>query len=328
LAYLLWDSPPDATLLAAADAHALVTPEGRRTQAERMLEDPRSQDAVVEFFREWTHSGQRDLTGRVPDAVAAGFQEEIRRFAIESSFQGGPMSVQALMSSDSTFVNRSLAMHYGLDTVPADDATWMRVTLPTNMQAGLLTRGAVAAGTSSNDDTSIVQRGHFVREDLLCEELGTPPNGARALDPMLPATATVRQKIAARASVTGCAYCHDRMDLIGIGMEDLDNVGQIRTMYRNGNPLDLAGEIRVVGSPDSIEFQGAHELGQTLAGDDRFTRCAVRQWFRYSMGRDDETTCNVGRIHAAVAAGGYDMRELIISVIESESFISRTDSAN
>src|SRR5690606_26603034 len=98
----------------------------------------------------------------------------------EIVFETGAGGLASIVAGDTTYVNRALAEHYGLETVPARDDEWQRVTLPRELAAGLLSRGAVAAVHTGNGNTSIVRRGLFVRTRLLCDTIGSPPDGAMA----------------------------------------------------------------------------------------------------------------------------------------------------
>ena len=53
MSFLLWDSMPDEALFEAAASGDLRTDAGVRTQAVRMLRDPRSRAAVRTFHRQW-----------------------------------------------------------------------------------------------------------------------------------------------------------------------------------------------------------------------------------------------------------------------------------
>lgn len=53
MSYFLWDSMPDAALFEAAAQGQLRDPEQIEEHARRMLADPRAQEAVVHFHRQW-----------------------------------------------------------------------------------------------------------------------------------------------------------------------------------------------------------------------------------------------------------------------------------
>ena len=53
LSYFLWDTMPDAELLAAAGSGQLTTKEGLASHVDRMLEDPRSEAKVQQLVWDW-----------------------------------------------------------------------------------------------------------------------------------------------------------------------------------------------------------------------------------------------------------------------------------
>ncbi len=70
LSYFLWDSMPDAQLFEAAANGELSHSDGIRTQVQRMLQDPKAHDALVDFHHQWLGTG--DIHGISPDRSAYG----------------------------------------------------------------------------------------------------------------------------------------------------------------------------------------------------------------------------------------------------------------
>ncbi len=322
LAFVLWDAPPDEALLAAAASGELDTPEGRRAQAERLLGSPNARVPVTRFFREWFGVHRADPGDQVDPALAQAMLEEFTRTVEHRVFDAGAGGLPSLLGGTTTFVNRSLAMHYGLAEVPADDETWVEVTLEDGRRAGLLGSAIVSSAHSNISETAIIRRGHWVREALLCDELGTPPPGATDRQPASAPDATPRERSELRGEVSGCAHCHTQMDPIGLGMEDLDPLGRLRDTYASGRPIDATGE--VMGVTDG-QFTGVEELGQLLSRDQALTQCGSAQWFRFAMGREVGSACHGGWATEAVEASGGDLRELLLRLVESDSFVLRAD---
>jgi hypothetical protein len=87
LSYLLWGSMPDDRLLVAAEIGKLATKEGLVDEAERLMEDPRSRNAVLHFHRQWLEltklpAAYRDaeLFPEYNDALKSRFATETERF--------------------------------------------------------------------------------------------------------------------------------------------------------------------------------------------------------------------------------------------------------
>ena len=79
-------------------------------------------------------------------------------------------NVLELIDSNYTFVNETLAKHYGIDGVKGDEMR--RVELPADSpRGGVLTQGTLLAVTSNPTRTSPVKRGLFILDNIL----GSPP---------------------------------------------------------------------------------------------------------------------------------------------------------
>ncbi|NUO51435.1 MAG: DUF1592 domain-containing protein, partial [Polyangiaceae bacterium] len=68
LSYFLWGSMPDEDLFAAAADGTLDSPEGIGAQARRMLEDPKAEQMLREFQRQWLDLRRIDDFARDPEA--------------------------------------------------------------------------------------------------------------------------------------------------------------------------------------------------------------------------------------------------------------------
>ena len=143
----------------------------------------------------------------------------------------------------------------------------------------------------------------------------------------LPDDATVRDRMNSRLDVQPCGGCHMQMDTIGIGMEDIDQFGNFRTVYDDGSAVDSAGEVMVSNLPEPA-FDGTVDLAHKLAESESYQRCAAEQWLRFASGRESlegSHFCSVQRLHEATSSGG--LRELMVAVVTSDAFRFRTEEA-
>lgn len=324
LSYLLWNMPPDDALRAAAADGSLLDDAVLHTHAVRLMDDPRSTVATVNFVQEWFGVAGAFFNDRVDNTLAHAFNEEFA-LNVEHLLQNGG-DVEDLLSFDETYVNAALADHYGIVPNPSvDDDDWVRTPLPSDRSGGLLTTAVFAAATAhASNHTSFIHRGKVVRERLLCGELGTPDPTFLGQDPMLPDDATVRQKLDARMEMSPCGDCHILMDPIGIGMEDLDEQGRFRSVYNNGHDVDVTGEVLFISGLDPA-FHGTNELAAKLAPSEVFADCAADQWLRYVVGRRhlDNLDCLVERLHIRQAELGGDLRAMMLAAISSDAFRHR-----
>lgn len=332
LSYMLWNSTPDEELLAAAEAGELRTKAQVEAQARRLLSDDRARDAIWNFHRQWlgiTHleSISKDTTA-YPDfdpALAQLWEEEIRAFT-EHVIVDGDAKLSTLLTAPYTWANADLAATYGddvVDTTPPTGADFEQVSLDPARRAGILTQPALLATLATGNRTSPVYRGKFVREQLMCESLPIPPANLVIVPPDLDPTKTTREQFEEIGSNPDCASCHSLMNPIGFGFEHYDAVGLWRDT-QNGKPIDATGEI--VSSEDlNGTFDGAVELAGQLAESDAVAHCVASQWFRFSYNRTvtPEDQCNVDAINESFAASGYDIRELLVALTLTDSFLYR-----
>ena len=91
-----------------------------------------------------------------------------------------PGSYLRMFTMDETFVDDSLADHYGLPR-PADGEGW--VSYEGTGRAGILGHGSLLAAFSKFEDTSPTQRGILVRTRFMCEDVPRPPPNVDADQP-------------------------------------------------------------------------------------------------------------------------------------------------
>jgi len=343
LSYTLWDTMPDAALLAAAGRGDLNTPEGVNRIAQGMLKDPRAHQALDTFVSQWLRF-DRMLTAT----------RDRRRYPQYTRETGVAMTQEALyfisdlvwknknfmdaFTANYGFVNADLALIYG---VPAPAHEFDRVTFPaTSERAGLLGQALFLSLTSKPEDASLTGRGLFVREQFLCQHVPPPPLGVNT---NLPAATeahpqTNRDRMSEHTTNPTCASCHRLIDPIGDGLEKFDAIGARReefklTFFNMGHggggrrtppksvmlPIDTKGS--VVGIPHS-DFTSPKELGAVLAASAQCQECIVKQYFRYAMGRmetpSDAPVLN--RIVEDFRKSDFHFQELMLSMVRSREF--------
>jgi hypothetical protein len=226
-----------------------------------------------------------------------------------------------LLDSDYTFLNERLAKHYGIEGVTGDEMR--KVGLPADSpRGGILTQGTVLAVTSNPDRTSPVKRGLFVLENILGTPPAPPPPDIPALedagDAKQKLTFTVREALALHREAPLCSSCHNRMDPIGLALEEFNALGMSRATD-HGKPIEAAGQL-ITGE----EFAGIDELKQVLVTHHRqeFYRCLTEKLLTYALGRGIEyhDTETVDAIVAALEANEGRPSALLKGIIASAAF--------
>ena len=192
-------------------------------------------------------------------------------------------SLLELIECNYTFLNERLARHYGIEGVEGSEMRLVELP-PDSPRGGVLTQGTVLAVTSNPDRTSPVKRGLFILDNLL----GTPPPPPPANIPpleeaarQLPERATLRQQLEVHRREALCNSCHNRLDPLGLALEDFNALGMVRTS-RPDRPIDTSGTLLTGES-----FTGIHELKHILATERRrdFYRCLTEKLLTYALGR-------------------------------------------
>jgi hypothetical protein len=331
LAYFLWDTMPDAALLDAAAKGELRTEAGRERAARRMLNDPRSAQALDEFFSQWLrfdrvlHSAKdRQRYPEFSPELAAAMVEETRLLLHHLVSTNG--NFLDLFTADYGFLHSDLATLYG---VPAPTGQFARVQFPAGTRrAGLLGHASFLASTAGPAETSPTSRGIFIREQLLCQHVPPPPPNVNTNLPEASEDKplTRRARMAEHVESPACASCHKLMDPIGFGLEHFDALGKWRDKEllligrkRVEMPLETTGEIAGL---TGASFADARQLGGILAASKICQDCVVRQVFRYAHGRPetDADDAAVARLTAGFRSSGFRLKELLLEVVRGPEF--------
>ena len=341
LSYFLWDSMPDEALFDAAAKGYLRTDAGREAQARRMLSDSKAHQALDEFFDEWLRFDRvlnaSKESRRFPDfslEMSQNMVEETRRLLDHLVWDN--RNFMELFTADYAYVSADLASLYNL---AAPSGQFELVKFPADSpRAGILGEASFLAANAGPTETSPTQRGIFIRDQLLCQQVPPPPPN---VDTNLPEPSedrplTRRQRMTDHVTNPLCASCHRLMDPIGFGLESFDALGRFRshetiliespgarraadkTIDLN---LDTAGE--VAGIPNSA-FSGAKELGSILARSTVCQECIVRQIFRYVYGRMENSTDEetIHQLSESFRNSGFHFRDLLMSMVKSPQFMA------
>lgn len=324
LSYFLWSSMPDDELLDLAEQGRMRNPRVLRAQVQRMLRDSKSRAFAEDFGGQWLEI--RNLAIVDPDptrfpsfnnVLRAAMAEETTRFVEHVVRENRPIT--DFIDADYTFLNGSLAMHYGIEGVSGDE--FRRVALDTDQRGGVLSHASVLTVTSYPTRTSPVLRGLWVLENLLDAPTPPPPPNVPSLeDAKVDTAASLRERLEAHRADPSCASCHDRIDPLGFGLENFDAIGAWRDTEAD-RPIDNSGTL-----PGGERFAGPVELKRVLLErKHEFARCLAEKMLTYALGRGlepyDEPT--VRAIVRSVENDGYGMATLVYEIVRSLPFQQR-----
>ena len=344
LSYFLWRSMPDQELLDLAEKGRLTEKQVLNEQVRRMLEDSKSQRFIKDFVGQAYRlnelkatSPDKGLYPEYDDRLGQAMQMETELFLAELISEN--LSLENLIDSDFTFLNRRLADHYQIDEIKGQ---YMRkVTLPPDSpRGGLLSQAAIHKITANGTTSSPVPRGNFVLTNLLGQPAPPPPPGVAGLEPDTRGTTTVREQLSAHMSMPVCASCHTRIDPPGFALEEFDPVGGHRTKYRihggfamydgfsiampykDGLMVDASGI-----TPEGTNFSGYQEYLEILKSDylEQVARHFTSQLIAFGTGAEVSFSDRavVEEIIQTHSDAGYPVQSLIVSVVDSSLFRKR-----
>jgi len=325
LSYFLWASMPDDELTRLAAEGRLKDADVLAAQACRMVRDEKARGLATEFACQWleirdfdTHDEKSERHFPTFAQVRPDLYEEAVRFFADLFARDG--SILELLDADHTFLNESLAKHYGIDGVKG--AEWQRVDgVRAHGRGGVLAFGAILAKQSGASRTSPVLRGNWLLESLLGERLPKPPKNVPQLPDDEAATdgLTVRQLVEKHRSVASCAACHSRIDPFGFALEAYDPIGRLRHDDLGGRPVDTRAELK-----DGARFEGLDGLKNYLKTRRReeFRRNFCRKLLGYALGRavqlSDEPL--IDEMLRRLEAGGDRFSAALETIVRSKPF--------
>lgn len=342
LSLFLWSSLPDQELLTAAAQGQLHTEDQLVAQTRRMLRDPRVARLSREFLGQWLR--YRDYIEKDPINGEAfpGYTDEVRAAIFEEPTQlatwliHDDRPVTELLTSDVTFVNESLANHYGgaiqkryremrvatpHPQPQGVESPWLKVDgLTGEGRGGLIGMAIILTKNSAGERTSPVKRGFWAVHHLLGQHFPPPPANV----PELPksekeAPKTIRDLLALHVADPKCAMCHRHFDSLGLAMEGFDPLGRSRTQDSAGRAIDNRAEL-----PGAQSAQGIPELIRYLDQQrrDEFIHTLCHKFLGYALGRSvrlsDEPL--LAEMEQMLKQNDYRFSALFETVIRSPQF--------
>lgn len=318
LSYFLWSSQPDAELRVVADAGQLTSDEALLTQTRRMLKDSRTRRLAIQFACQWLHLRGFDKNDDKNEKLYPQFAqlrndmyEETVRF-FEDMFRNNG-SILDLVDADHTFLNESLAKHYGIDGVTGPE--WRRVDgIRKRGRGGVFGMATLLASQSGASRTSPILRGNWVYETLLGERLPRPPANVPQLPETVPEGLTARQLIERHSSVAACAKCHAKIDPFGFALEQFDAIGR-----RRPTKVDTRTELE-----DGTKIEGINGLRDYLLKQrqDDVVRQFCRKLLGFALGREVQLSDEplLDRMVDELRDNGFRFQIAVERIVQSKQF--------
>lgn len=324
LSYLLWTSMPDQELFDLAYMGKLQDTLVLEQQVKRMLADPKSKRFAENFSTQWL--GITKLVENQPVADPEKFPEfdmDIRKALYRETIEyfyyvlTGSKNMLELIHSNYTFVNKELADYYGIEGVAGDE--FQKVILTDSVRGGVLGMAGVLTTTSLPLRTSPVLRGKWVLEQILGASPPPPPPVVAELteDEAIHSELGLRKILEMHRDKPDCRSCHQKMDPLGLGLENFDPIGKWRTSYGKA-PVDASGVMA-----DGRSFEGPKELKELLMTEKtKIARNLSSKMLSYALGRSvlftDEPALQ--RMDACLINNNFNPELFLIELVKSYPF--------
>ena len=313
LSFAFWNQGPDEALLAAAASGELDDSAGVAKQVERLMNDPRGDQALRDFLRAWLGLTDFDIVEKDPSVFPVW--SEPTRAALAK--QSEAFFDAVLFGSEGT-----LNTLFTLDAEPLAPASlqdWHGHE--EGKVKGVLGLPAILAQHSKPTESFPIYRGLFVRQQLLCQLLPPPPPNAGEAPPRVQGV-SARERFEQHSSDSACRGCHVLIDPLGFAFERYDALGRYRDT-EDGLAIDTSGELR--GTDVDGPFADLSQLSSKLADSETVRACASRQWFRAVMQRFEQPAddCSMQALSDAFASADYSFASLRTAIVQTDAFRMR-----
>ena len=334
LAFALTDLPPDSNMLEAFENDELPAREILRLEARRLLDDeerPTARNRLLQFFQEYFDYQKAEdvfkdqVKGHKHWAPALVYDLDalvMHVLKMDKEVLKTLLTTREYLVYVNSHRDHGNPLAYNLP--PDWKPTPKPVPFPKDQRMGILTHPAWLVAHSTNFDNDPIRRGHWIRYKLLG---GNVPDIPVSVDAKLPEepTWTLRERMHVTRE-EACYKCHSKMNPLGLPFETYDHYGRFR-FDEQDKPVDATSKIvnSGVAAVDG-EVKGPFELIERLANSTHCEQVFVRYVFRFFLGRNETLgdARSLQDAHRAYRQSQGSMKELVISLVSSDSFIYRS----
>ncbi len=320
LAYFLWNSVPDDTLISMAARGGLQRELDE--VLDRMIEDPRFDTFCEVFVSEWLGLDRLETVEtdhkRFPNLtrdVKLQLAREPVRFVEHLIRRNLPLRL--LIDSDFIMANDVVADFYGLTREKGSGFDFVPVQHQRSDLGGVLSQAGILAGLSDGREANPIKRGAWFARKIIGEPPADPPPNVPDLSEDHEHL-SLRERLALHRDQEGCAKCHQGIDPWGFPLEGFDAGGR----YMGDVEIDTSSVL-----PDGEQIANLEEFKSYLI-EKRLSQVAfsfLRHLAVYAVGRDlsyNEVE-SLRQSALELEESDYRMRELFRFVIHSDIFLKK-----
>ncbi len=325
LAEMMWRDVPDAELSQAAATGGLDTRTGIIAQVTRMMQDPRFEANLDDFWTSYLQLEHLTSTGvglgsehvndsRYTATLEASMLSSTLR-TISAVTLRDEEDVRDVWTTQTAMLNADLApMFPGVMGVMGSD--FSEVQLPASRRGVLSHPSLLSHGSSSSGAISL--HGVYVNA-LLCATVPAPPDDAEPA-PSVPQGLSERESHDFVVSEPSCAACHAQIDPPGHALHGFDLMGAPRTVDGRGMSIDDSGVF------EGVVFSSYDDFAGLLRDDARFSSCVTLRLVEHMTGSlanvDAEALAPRVSQHT-LAQGDFTIQGLITAIATSDPMLYR-----
>ncbi len=328
LALVMFDSlPSDEWLIKAARQDQMKSEQQISEAAGRMINDYRARAKTRAFLHEWLGIAESEEITKDGEAfpgfdaaLVSDLEKSLDAF-LDEVVASEASDFRQLLQADWAFTTQRIEAYYGpawkpTGDPPASETTNVlrRTISDREIHVGVLTHPLLMSRLAYHSTSSPIHRGIFLIRHALGRVL-RPPNAAfTPLNPDLHPDLTTRQRVNLQTGEVNCQVCHEKINSLGFALEGFDATGRFRST-ENDKPIDASGSY-VTLDGETVEFNGARELADFLAGSEDCQRAFVEAAFEHFVKQPvaaygPETS---DRLTKSFQDSGFNIRQLIVSI--------------
>ncbi len=245
MALALWDSVPDHSLGNLAGRDLLAKDGHLRSQATRMLRDPRARAKLKEFFHHWLDLHRDEYLAKDPadfpgygQDLVADYRTSLDLFLHHVVWEDPAADYRNLLRADYVFANRRMTQFFKSPQQAAGNA-FEKLQLDAGRRAGVLTHPYLLTQFSYAKTSSPIHRGVFLTRNILGRQIKPPAEAIVFKDTDFDPTLSMREKVEKMTQPRNCQGCHQTINALGFALEGFDALGRHRTRIGD-KPVDTA----------------------------------------------------------------------------------------
>ena len=327
LATALWSSTPDDVLMRAARQGKLITPAQVKAQAERMVKDPKARQGFKQFYSQWL--SLNDISKAAKDTASfPAYNQDIANTledAAHAFVEHIVFSDDVAPTIDSLLTAPLVATTTALDFITGTGNTQndgLEVVDSPAGRSGLLGQPGLLSMLAHDRESSIVLRGVYINEQILCEHFPQPPADIPDIESIDEAGKTARELLDELTRPAACDGCHRLINPVGGVLEGFDAIGRQRDRD-NDLPIDTFASILTTDDGEEKDADGLVELNNLLASMTRVKACVADQYLNYAAGRipGANEKKSVDTLLSSLLDSNGDMLKMMVDMTQTDMFL-------